>query len=51
MMDLAPLESLYDVEQGSDLPLPPELAMLYGRLSFPAHADRLHVVSTAAQIC
>ena len=44
MMDLAPLESLYDVEHGSDLPLPPELAMLYGRLSFPAHADRLHVV-------
>ena len=43
-MDLAPLESLYDMEQGGGLPLPPELAALYGRLSFPANPDRPYVV-------
>jgi hypothetical protein len=35
MIDLAPLEALYEVEQGNDLPLPPELASRYGRLQFP----------------
>ena len=43
---IAPLESLYDadVEPGIDLPLPPELLKLYGRLQFPRRRDRPHVV-------
>ena len=41
---LAPLGSLYEVERGSDLPLPPELATLYGRLQFPPHAGRPYVI-------
>jgi riboflavin biosynthesis pyrimidine reductase len=41
---LMPLESLYEVERGSNLPLPPELATLYGRLQFPAHGDRANVI-------
>lgn len=44
MIDLAPLESLYDAERGDELPLPAELATLYGRLSFPGHADRSYVI-------
>jgi hypothetical protein len=35
MIDLAPLEALYEVDRGSDLPLPLELASCYGRLQFP----------------
>jgi riboflavin biosynthesis pyrimidine reductase len=45
MNTLAPLESLFDIEQqGSDLPLPPALSTLYGHLSFPSHAGRPHVI-------
>ncbi|MGH2559787.1 MAG: dihydrofolate reductase family protein [Thermomicrobiales bacterium] len=44
MSALAPLEGLYDASQGSDLPLPPELAALYGPLRFPAHPGRPYVV-------
>ena len=44
MNALAPLESLYETERGPDMPLPPELAALYGRLQFPAHPDRPHVI-------
>ena len=44
LRDLAPLETLYDVERGSDLPLPPELALLYGRLAFPAHPGRPYII-------
>ncbi len=40
MNALVPLESLYDVEHGCDLPLPPILSRLYGRLQFPPHPDR-----------
>ena len=40
MNALVPLESLYDVEHGRDLPLPPMLSRLYGRLQFPPHPDR-----------
>ena len=36
MNTLPPLEALYDREYGSDVPLPPELAALYGRLQLPA---------------
>jgi riboflavin biosynthesis pyrimidine reductase len=42
---LTPLESLYDAGPGPDLPLPETLARLYGRLGFPLHADRPHVIS------
>lgn len=42
-MQLAPLEPLYEGEQGSHLPLPPELATLYGRLSFPIHPGHAYV--------
>ena len=45
MNALAPLESLFDMEQrGYDLPLPPALSTLYGRLSFPSHPGRPRVV-------
>jgi riboflavin biosynthesis pyrimidine reductase len=39
-----PLESLFAMESGRDLPLPPELAALYGRLAFPLHPGRTHIV-------
>lgn len=45
MNALTPLESLYDTEQGNDLPLPPELLHLYGHLSFPSHPDRPYVIA------
>jgi riboflavin biosynthesis pyrimidine reductase len=41
---LMPLESLYEVKYDGDLPLPPELATLYGRLHFPARRDRAYVI-------
>jgi len=44
MNALLPLESLYDVERGHELPLPPLLARLYGRLPFPPHPDRPSVI-------
>ncbi len=44
MNALDPLEALYDARQGADLPLPPALASLYGRLSFPAPPDRPYII-------
>src|SRR5437764_11238422 len=44
MNTLTPLESLFDMERGRDLPLPPDLSSLYGRLAFPPHPDRAHVI-------
>ena len=44
MNTLTPLQSLFDMERGSALPLPPDLATLYGRLAFPQHPGRAHVV-------
>lgn len=44
MKTLAPLERLYTVERGPALPLPPDLAALYGRLDFPAHPGRPYVI-------
>ena len=44
MSTLDPLEALYEVQQGADLPLPPTLASLYGRLQFPTHPDRPYVI-------
>ncbi len=39
------LEILHDSAGGADIPLPPELATLYGRLSFPAHRGRPYLIS------
>ncbi len=44
MIDLEPLETLYDADHGIEMPLPLELAKLYGRLSFPPHAGRPYVI-------
>jgi riboflavin biosynthesis pyrimidine reductase len=44
MNALDPLEALYEVQQGADLPLPPTLAALYGRLSFPVYANQPYVI-------
>jgi riboflavin biosynthesis pyrimidine reductase len=44
MSALDPLEALYAVQQGADVLLPPTLAALYGRLSFPAHTNQPYVV-------
>src|SRR3712207_5089584 len=44
MNAIAPLETLYDAVQGDDLPLPGELAALYGRLAIPPHPERPYVV-------
>lgn len=44
MNDLVPLEFLYEMESGSDLPLPSDLAILYGRLQFPPHPRRSYVI-------
>src|SRR5262249_50331900 len=43
MTALAPLETLFDDAQGTDLSLPVELADLYGRLRLPPHPGRPHV--------
>jgi hypothetical protein len=44
MSALAPLESLYEVDCGPDLPLPPDLASIYGRLQLPLHLGRPYVI-------
>ena len=45
MSDLGPLETLYEPDQGgADLPLPPELAALYGPLRVPLHPGRPYLV-------
>jgi riboflavin biosynthesis pyrimidine reductase len=44
MSTLAPLETLYEVEQDGKLPLPPELASVYGHLAFPPHQGRPYVI-------
>jgi riboflavin biosynthesis pyrimidine reductase len=41
---LAPLETLYEIQRGPTLPLPPDLATLYGRLPFPLHSGRPYVM-------
>ena len=43
MSILTPLESLFDAQRGRELPLPPELAALYGQLRFPVQPDRPYV--------
>ena len=49
MIDLAPLEPLYEVPLGRDLPLPPALAAVYGPLAFPPHAGRPYVFANFVQ--
>jgi riboflavin biosynthesis pyrimidine reductase len=41
---MTPLERLYDLDGGEDVPLPSELLALYGPLRFPSHAGRPYVV-------
>ncbi len=47
MSGITPLESLYDAPQDKAVavPLPAELARLYGQLQFPAHPGRPYVIS------
>jgi riboflavin biosynthesis pyrimidine reductase len=45
MTALTPLETLVDIDRGTALPLPPELAALYGRLQFPLHPGQPFVIS------
>lgn len=40
---LTPLESLFDAQRGTGLPLPPELAAIYGQLRFPLQPERSYV--------
>ena len=44
MIALEPLESLYDAARGPLLPLPPDLAGLYGSLRLPLRAGVPHVI-------
>jgi riboflavin biosynthesis pyrimidine reductase len=46
MTALAPLDSLYErtPDRGVDVPLPPELGALYGRLQFPLHSGRPYLI-------
>jgi len=44
MTSLTPLETLFDPAAGDEIPLPPELATLYGPLRFPPREGRPHVI-------
>src|SRR5947209_11513572 len=44
MNTLTPLETLFDIGYGRDLPLPSELVKLYGQLRFPSHPDGSYVI-------
>lgn len=44
MSTLAPLETLYEVDWGSELPLPREVRDIYGRLAFPPHQGRPYII-------
>jgi riboflavin biosynthesis pyrimidine reductase len=44
-MTLSPLETLFDTDSGITLPMPAELAMLYGKLQFPPHPGQPYVIS------
>ena len=45
MSDLTPLETLFDLRRGRELPLPGELARLYGNLFVPEPRERSHIIS------
>ncbi len=42
---ITPLETLHETKRGKTLPLPPELARLYGRLRMPLARSRPHIIS------
>ncbi len=44
MIDLAPLATLYEISPGEELPLPTELAALYGPLRLPVPEARPYVI-------
>jgi len=44
MIALDPLESLYDAARGTDFPLPPDLAALYGSFRLPLRPGKPHVI-------
>lgn len=44
MNTLQPLQSLFDMAPGEELPLPPEIAGLYGSLRLPLHSGRPYVI-------
>ena len=45
MNSLSPLQFLFDSNRGADLPLPPELAALYGQLGFPLSSGHPYIIS------
>lgn len=45
MTILSPLELLFEAENAHNLPLPPELATLYGRFLLPPQLERPHIIS------
>ena|ERR1051326_3150549 len=45
MLDLSPLETLYDDGKGNAIPLPADISRLYGQLNFPSPANRPYVIS------
>jgi riboflavin biosynthesis pyrimidine reductase len=44
MAQILPLEVLFEADCGSDLPLPDDLKVLYGRLQFPPSGTQPHVI-------
>src|SRR5258708_32867369 len=44
MNNLVSLESFFEMERGSALPLPSDLATLYGRFDLPSHPGRPFVL-------
>ncbi len=44
MSALTPLETLFDTDNGDIVPMPVEIAMLYGKLQFPAHPNGPRIV-------
>jgi riboflavin biosynthesis pyrimidine reductase len=44
MNALTPLELLFDMERGRDLPLPPDLLALFGRLQFPLQSGPPYII-------
>src|SRR5437660_6084607 len=44
MNTLTPLEPLFDVERGRDLPLPPALSTLYGHLHLPSNPGQPYII-------
>jgi riboflavin biosynthesis pyrimidine reductase len=44
MSEILPLELLFEKENGVELPLPAQLARLYGRLQFPEHPNRPYII-------